>query len=81
MFRPMCPAFFRCFLSNSGVYIELQTMSFIQSMGVTCSYSVNYNQVQVLSILVLLLTCNNTRILNTCTWLWLTESEQVTPMD
>ena len=57
-FRPICPpAFFRC-LSNSGTFTELQTTSFIESTGVACSDSVNHNQVQVLSIPVLLLTCN-----------------------
>ena len=48
-FRPIYPpAFFRC-LSNSRTFTELQTTSFIESMGVTCSNSVNHNQVQVLS--------------------------------
>ena len=81
-FQSICPpAFFRC-LSNSRTYTELRTMSFIESMGVACSDPICHNRVQVLSIPVLLLTCsNNTGILNTCTWLWLTESEQVTPMD
>ena len=50
-------AFFRC-LSNLGAYTELQTMSFYESMGVTCSDSVNHNQVKVLSISVLLLACS-----------------------
>ena len=58
MFWPMYPpAFFRC-LSNSGTFTELQTMSFIESTGVTCSDSVSHNQVQVLSIPVLLLVCS-----------------------
>ena len=49
-FQLICPpAFFRC-LSNSGTYMELQIMSFIESMGVTCFDSVNHNPVQVLSI-------------------------------
>ena len=57
-FRPICPpAFFRC-LSNSGTFTELRTTSFIESNGVTCSDSVSYNRVQVLSISVLLLACN-----------------------
>ena len=34
------------------------TSSFIESTGVTCSDSVNHNQVQVLSIPVFLLTCS-----------------------
>ena len=44
--------------------MELRTMSFIESTGVSCSDSISHNQVQVLSILVLLLagsqdwTCN-----------------------
>ena len=51
------PAFFRC-LSNSGTYTELRTTSFIESTEVTCSDSVSYNRVQVLSIPVLLLAYN-----------------------
>ena len=52
-FLPICPpAFFRC-LSNSGTFMELQTMSFIESMGVICSDSVSHNRIQVLSIPVL----------------------------
>ena len=55
MFRPICPpAFFKCF-SKSGTYMELQTMSFIESTGITCSDSISPNQVQVLSIPALLL--------------------------
>ena len=58
MFQPICsPAFFRC-LSNSVTYTELQTTSFIESTGVTCSDSISHNQVQVLSIPVLLLACS-----------------------
>ena len=54
-FRLMCPpAFFWSFLSNSGVYRELRTTSFILS---TCSDTVNHDRVQLLSILVLLLGC------------------------
>ena len=46
-FRPICaPAFSTC-LSNSGAYTELQTTSFIESMGVACSDYVNHNRVQV----------------------------------
>ena len=57
-FRSICPlAFFRC-LSNSGTFTELRTTSFIESTGVTCSDSVSHNQVQVLSIPVLLLACS-----------------------
>ena len=57
MFRPICPlAFFTC-LSNSRTFIELRTTSFIESTGVACSDSVSHNQVQVLSIPVLLLAC------------------------
>ena len=55
-FRPISPpAFFMC-LSNLGTYTELRTTSFIESTGVACSDSVNYNRVQGLSIPVLLLT-------------------------
>ena len=46
------PAFFRC-LSNSGTFTELQTTSFIESIGVACSDSISHNRVQVLSIPVL----------------------------
>ena len=52
-FRPISlPAFFRCLL-HSGTYTELRITSFIESTGVTCSYSVSHNCVQVL-----LLTCS-----------------------
>ena len=58
MFRPICPpAFFRGLL-NSGTFTELQTTSFIESTGVSCSNSLRHNRVQVLSIPVLLLTCS-----------------------
>ena len=53
------PAFFRRLL-NSGTFTELWTMSFIESTRVACSDSVSNNQVQVLSIPVLLLGCSNT---------------------
>ena len=57
-FRFICPpAFFR-YLSNLGTFTELRTTSFIESTGVACSDSVSHNQVQVLSILVLLLACS-----------------------
>ena len=57
-FQPICPpAFFRC-LSNSGTCTELQTTFFIESTGVACSDSISHNQVQVLSIPVLLLACS-----------------------
>ena len=57
-FRSICPLpFFRC-LSNSGTFTELQTTSFIEPMGVACSDSVSHNQIQVFSILVLLLACS-----------------------
>ena len=39
-------AFFRCLL-NSGTYTELQTMSFIESMGIAGSDSVSHYQVLV----------------------------------
>ena len=57
-FRPICPPGFFGYLSNSGTYTELRTMSFIESMGAACSDSVNHNRVQVLSISVLLLACS-----------------------
>ena len=50
-FRAICPPAFKC-LSNLG------TMSFIESSGVACSDSISHNQVQVLSIPVLLLACS-----------------------
>ena len=54
-FRLICPlAFFRC-LSNLGTFTEFRTTSFIESTRVACSDSVSHNQVQVLSIPVLLL--------------------------
>ena len=57
-FRPIYPpAFFRC-LSNLGTYTELQTTSFIETTGVTCSDSVCHNWVQVINIPVLLLACS-----------------------
>ena len=57
-FRPICPpAFFRC-LSNSGTFTELRTTSFIESIGLACSDSINNNRVQVLSIPVLLFACS-----------------------
>ena len=58
MFRLICPlAFFSC-LSHSGTFMELRTTSFIESIVVACSDSVSHNRVQVLSIPVLLLACN-----------------------
>ena len=51
------PAFFRC-LSNSETYTELRNTSFIKSTGGAPSDSVSHNRVQVLSIPVLLLACN-----------------------
>ena len=57
-FQPICPlAFFRCLL-NLRTFTELWTTSFIESTGVTCSDSFSHNQVQVLSIPVLLLACS-----------------------
>ena len=57
-FQLICPlAFFRCLL-NSETFMELWTTSFIESTGVAYSDSVSHNQVQVLSIPVLLLTCS-----------------------
>ena len=57
-FRPIyLPVFLRC-LSNSGTFTELWTTSFIESTGVACSDSVSQSQVQVFSILVLLLACS-----------------------
>ena len=57
-FQPIyTPGFFRC-MSNSGTFTEYRTTSFIESSGVTCSDSVSHNQVQVLSIPVLLLACS-----------------------
>ena len=53
------PAFFRC-LSNLGIFSELWTTSFIESMGIACSDSVRRNRVQVLNIPVLLLTWSHT---------------------
>ena len=41
-----------------GTFTELWTTSFIESTGVAWSDSVSHNQVQVLSIPVLLLACS-----------------------
>ena len=83
-FRLICPpAFFRC-LSNSGIFSELRTTSFIETTGVACSNSVSHNRVQVLSsdnvvqVQSSLQASNNTGIFNTCTRLWPAESEQAT---
>ena len=57
-FRSIYPPAFFGFLSNLGTFTELQTMSFIESTGVTCSNSISYNRIQVLSIPVLLLACS-----------------------
>ena len=49
IFWSICPpAFFRCLL-NSGVFTDLQTISFIESTGVACSDSVSHIRVQVLT--------------------------------
>ena len=49
-FRPINPwAFFRCFMSNLGAHIELQTEPFIWFMGADCFNSFNHCKVQVLS--------------------------------
>ena len=58
MFQLICPPACLRRLLNSGTYTELQTTSFIESTVVTCSDSVNHNQVQVLRIPVLLLACS-----------------------
>ena len=64
MFRQIFPpAFFR-YLPNLGTFTELQTTSFIESTVVACSDSVSHNQVQVLSIPVLLLACNQNSTCN-----------------
>ena len=47
----------RACLLNSVTFTELRTTSFIKSTGIACSDSVSHNQVQVLSIPVLLLAC------------------------
>ena len=76
------PDFFRC-LSNSETFMELRTTSFTEFMRVVCSDSVSHNRVQGLSIPVLLLACSQdwTCNLQMIVSLWLTESEQATPMD
>ena len=57
-FQPKCPlAFFRSLL-NSETYSELRTTSFIESTGVAWSVTISHNQVQMLSIPVLLLACS-----------------------
>ena len=57
-FQLICPPVFFRYLSNLGTYTELQTTSFIESMGVACSDSVSHNRVRVSSIPVLLLACS-----------------------
>ena len=42
-------AFFRCFMSNSGINMKSQNEPFIWTTGVDCSNSVNPDWVQVLS--------------------------------
>ena len=74
------PAFFRC-LSNLGTFTELRTTSFIESTWVACSDSVSHNQLSIKYSCIVqswLQASNNTGILNTCTRLWLTWSEQAT---
>ena len=49
-FQPVRPStFFKCFLSNSGAYTELQTEPFISSTGLDCSNSGKHHWGQVLS--------------------------------
>ena len=43
------PAFFR-YLSNSGTFTELRTLSFIESTGVVCSDSVSCNLQMIVSL-------------------------------
>ena len=57
-FWPICPPTFFRYLSNSRTFTELRTTSFIESTEVAYSDSVSHNRVQVLSIHVLLLACN-----------------------
>ena len=72
-FRPICPlAFFKC-LSKWGTFTELCTTSFIEASKETIIW-----RLQVQSWLEV---SNNTGVLNTCTRLWLTESEQAIPVD
>ena len=56
-FRPICPPVFFMCLSNSVIYTEHRTTSFIESTGFACSDSVSQNR--VLSIYVLLLACSH----------------------
>ena len=58
MFRPICPPVFFRPLSKNGNYVELRTTSFIESLGVTCSDSINHKWVQMLRTPILLLACS-----------------------
>ena len=54
-YRLMCLPGFRCFLSNSGLYTELRSTSFNLSTKSLDLFPFNHNQVQVLSVPILLL--------------------------
>ena len=78
MFRPICPlAFFRC-LSKSGTYTELRTTSFIESTGVAGSDSNNIKLLRRQSSGGCRFNpdCRRVTIPNTCTRLWLMETER-----
>ena len=63
-------------LSNSGTFTELRTTSFIESMEFVSKETIIWR----LHVQSWLQASNNTGILNTCTRLWLLESEQATPV-
>ena len=48
-FRSICTlAFFKCFMSDTGVHTEFRTEHFIWITGVVCSNSVNHGRIKVL---------------------------------
>ena len=64
-FRSICPsAFFRCFMSNSGVYTESRTEPMNWTTGVNCSNSVNHGRALVLSH------SKYSFVIPTCCWDW-----------
>ena len=67
-FRSIFPLAFCRFLS----FTELRTTSFIEPTGVACSDSVSHNQVQVLSIPVLLLACSQ---------VWTCDLQMIVPLE
>ena len=55
-----------------GTFTKLRTTSFIESMGIACSDSISHNQVQMLSIPVLLFTCSQD---------WTCNNQMIVPLE